>query len=287
MTEQDKTERKTRKPRQLRTDDIAASVLGMARMSPSISSDDAVDLRWYFSVHGLAVLDHSSFGAQLARAELFYRCATPCLRCGGNFERDEPGCGFVATKERPGTSRGAELAALLEVYGPELPPAPDAPCPECGSTGWSLRVTRSNAHGPLTARPTGSSIRDGGGVQVSDANVHRLGVMTRRLRRVVELAPLAVDVLERFYGPSRADGGGGMLALWDMTGPGRSLLRGNSLDLDPPRYFANLRAEQDQKRNPTRAKQFREADKQAGELLTLASKVWNLACGHRAAEVSA
>jgi hypothetical protein len=285
VTDQDKPN--SRPKRRLRTADIVSNVVGLARMSPSISSDDAVDLRWYFSVHGAAVLDHSSIGAQLQRAELYYRCATPCTRCGGDIERDVPGCGFVAEQStRTPSQRQRDIAALLDIYAEEIPPAPDRPCPECGCTGWSLRITRSNAHRPLTARPTGSSVQERLGVQVSDANVHRLGITTRRLQRAADLAPMAVDVLQLFYGPSRADGGGGMLALWELTGPGRSMLRGNSLGLDPARYFANLRAEQEQKRNPNRARQFREADKQAGELLTMAIKVWNLACGHHPAEVA-
>jgi hypothetical protein len=266
---------------------VTGSVLSMVRMSPSISSDDAVDLRWYYSVHGAAVLDHSSFAAQLQRAELYKRRATPCQRCGGDLKRDIPGCGFV--QDGPSmepSQRQKELAALLEIYVDKIPPAPDRVCPECGGTGWSLRLERSNRHGRLTARPTGSSVRGGsGGVQVSDANVHRLGVLTRRLRRLEAVAPMAVLVIERFYGPSRAEGGGALVALWELTASGKSMLRGNRLKLDATRYFANLRAEAQQKPSSRRLAQFREADRQAAELLRNAGKAWNLVCGRKAPEV--
>lgn len=70
---------------------------------------DAIDIKWFLDDPPVARAAASSFGASIARMQLFGHGSTPCLRCGGNRKTGKAGTGFA-----PRSGRAYRLE--LEVY---------------------------------------------------------------------------------------------------------------------------------------------------------------------------
>jgi hypothetical protein len=248
-------------------------LLALIRESSLVTSLDARDLRAYFGTDGLSGFDRSPLGGMLARAELDRGHVVPCSKCGGrrangNLALERPGCGFRCTSR--------ELRALQR-HG--IPPACDDPCKACEGRGWIIRRRRRHCRGEITAIPTGSSVHgsNGVGTHVSDADMHLLGSVSRRLSTAEQIVPGATRVLELFYGTPAVEGGRRLTSLWPLTRAGRSMLRRNKVEgLDPDRFLQNERDRNASKPNQRRSRQFRTADDEAHELRRWAAKAWNL-----------
>jgi hypothetical protein len=240
--------------------------------SPTIASGDAADLRAYFRFGGLAAFDKSPLAAMLDRASLFRGHCTPCLRCGGdraggNLEHQVAGCGLMCTRE--------DRHRLREIG---LRPSTDEKCRTCKGTGWVVRATHRHRRGPITARPTGSSIRSSSAaVTLTDGDVTLLGAVSRRLAMAELIWDGATRVLEIYYGSQIIDGGRRLTALWALTPTGKRMLRRNRVKgLDPERFFANERAVDEVQPSARRRLLFAAADKEASELRRSAVQAWNL-----------
>lgn len=249
------------------------TLAALIRESSLVTSSDARDLRAYFGTDGLSGVDRSPLGGMLARAEMDRGHVVPCIKCGGrraggNLARERPGCGFHCSAR--------ELRALQR-HG--IPPACDDPCKTCEGRGWIVRKRRRHVRGEITAIPTGSSVHgsNGAGTHVSDADMHLLGSVSRRLSCAEQLVPGATRVLALFYGTPAIDGGRKLTSLWPLTKTGRAMLRRNTVrDLDPDRFLQNERDRDATKPSQKRSRQFRMADDEAHELRRLAAKAWNL-----------
>jgi len=251
-----------------------ALVLMLLRESSVVSSADARDLRAYFGTDGVSSVDRSPLAGMLARAQLFRGHTLPCLKCGGdraggNLERQRGGCGLACTP------RQRSRLKLLGLYPPT-----DDKCPACKGTGWIVRGVHRHRRSEITARPTGSSIRASGApwACASDADMHLLGSISRRLAVAESILTGASAVLELFYGTPAVDGGRRLTGLWSLTAAGKKLLARNRIkDLDPVRFFENERELELIKPSLARRALFRAADIQASDLRRQAAKAWNLA----------
>lgn len=247
----------------------------LPKVSAVIAASDAEDLSWYFKSGGLGVFMPSSTGTLIDRLKLMAP-GRPCLNCGGDAPSGRGGCGFVVTKTR-GKAPSADqrlILAMLDLDIPdEMPPGADQVCKECDGRGWVMGRL-SSAKKPLTARPTGSSKKGGGGgVNVASENLERLGRVSGRLSslRAAQGRVPADLALEAFYAP----GGGSTGALWELVAAGKTMLRRNTQKLPPIQFFANERADQADKPNHNREQQFRTAERQAVELHHAACTLWN------------
>lgn len=247
----------------------------LPKVSAVIAASDAEDLSWYFRSGGLGIFMPSSTGTLIDRLKLMAP-GRPCDNCGGDAETGRSGCGFVVTKLRgkPPSADQRLVMAMLEIDIPdEMPPGADQVCKECDGRGWVMGRF-SSAKKPLTARPTGSSKRGGGGgVNVSGENLEKLGRVSGRLSAVrSRQGAVPADLaLEAFYAP----GGGSTAALWELVPAGKTMLRRNSQKLPPTQFFANERADQADKPNANRDQQFRTAERQSTELHVAACLIWN------------
>lgn len=247
----------------------------LPKVSAVIAASDAEDLSWYFRSGGLGVFMPSSTGTLIDRLKLMAP-GRPCENCGGDPASGRSGCGFVVTKARgkPPSVDQRLILAMLELDIPdEMPPGADQVCKECDGRGWVMgRI--SNAKKALTARPTGSSKRGGGGgINVTSENLERLGRVSGRLSalRAAQGKVPADLALEAFYAP----GGGSTAALWEFVPAGKTMLRKNTQKLPPTQFFANERADQSDKPNQNREQQFKTAERQASELHHAACVLWN------------
>jgi hypothetical protein len=242
----------------------AAAEMGLATVSSVLRASDIQDLKWFFATGGLGAFRASTMGMMLERAELFAYQARTCHKCGG--------CGFVPAgkaQSRQLTEYQAWTLGLIGIAANTLPPLADKQCPECRGMGYIARKSPTHNRGAVTARPTGSSVTGGSADAMPEgASLARLGLVSRRLAAVPSAA---ADALEAYYAP----GGGTWVALWHMVPAGKTMLRGNQLKLPPAQFWANRRAEQEQKRDANRERQFREADEQAQGLLEAAARAWN------------
>ncbi len=241
-----------------------------AIMRPS----DAADLRWYCRSGGFGVFAPSSTGALMAQLDMFARVAIPCTACGGDPATNKPGCGFITRKVvgRPPTEYERAMLALLDLHpGETLPPDPDTECTKCGTYGWLFGKKRPPSGGAITARPTGSSKHNSAGVSVSDGNITRLGLVSRRLAAVQAVAPAARWALEAYHAPDGGDPG----ALWHLVPAGKTMLKTNPHKLPPAQLFANVRAEQAERPSEKRAKLIAAATEQATELYAASCRTWN------------
>lgn len=268
--------------------------LQLERVSGVLSATDAADIRWYFQSGGLDQFSVSSMAGMLARAELFAFTARPCERCGGSIAKWIAGSGFECSKTigRAPTDYEAALLKILEIdLDGLLPPAGDKVCRDCDGRGWTLAQRYRHSNAPLTARPTGSSIKSGigGSIDLDGADLVRLGAVTSRIAAARAIHSQAQDVLRAFYAPNavlqfdssgkekavRIDGT--LLALWHMVPAGKTLLRQNGLKLPPAAFFANERSRQTDAPTAKRDSQFKSCDAQAAELLSDVCRAWNTA----------
>jgi hypothetical protein len=233
---------------------------------------DSAELRWYFSHGGLAVFQTSTFGSQLERMRMFAYGGRTCEPCAG--------LGFVPSKPdvwRAATERERELLSFVGINADELvPPLADQVCKPCGGRGWQPSQSRTNARAPLTARPRGSSVKGKpGGVDVGEVSLARLGAVTARLSRISAEHRL---ILDAFYSPS----GGALVALYEVTPAGKTLLRRNSQRLSPRQFFENESAAQADKHDRQRGALLETAETQAAEIHREACAAWE-ATRHREA----
>jgi hypothetical protein len=232
--------------------------------SAYLRPSDISDLRWYFGAGGSDQFRASTMGAMLYLAELYAFRTETCGTCDG--------CGFVASsKERRAiTEYQAMLLGLIgEAATLSLPPLADQQCHRCLGMGYTVRRGTSSRSTQVTVRETGSSIPTGGAdCMPVDANIARLGLVSSRLSKLPQLAAMA---LEAYYSP----GGESLLALWELTPAGKTMLRGNGMSLPARQFFANRRAEQEMDFRGDRAAQFSEADTQSEELLRATCRAWN------------
>jgi hypothetical protein len=161
----------------------------------------------------------------------------------------------------------------IGINAPDLPPMLDRVCPECDGCGYHARYL-SGAHGPLTARMTGSSVRSKlGGSYCPDAADLIVG---SRLAGVGNVHQASREALECYYAPD----GNTWVAVWHLTPAGKTMLRGRKISaLRHREAFANLIDEQSRKPTANRKLQFQAADEQSRELLTLARRIWNFVVG--------
>lgn len=252
----------------------------LEKVSAVMGAQDADDLRWYFANGGLNQFAGSPLGAMLEKMELFSAAARPCVDCGGDLSSWTGGYGFLpdATPIDGLTDAQRDQLQLLNITlkSEGLAPVGDCTCKRCKGTGWVIPKHRTHAHGPLTARPTGSSKKggNGGGIDVSEVNMATLGRVTRKLTMVrgAEGNIPAGAALEAFYSPDSSDDPG---CLWHLVPVGKTMLRGNSQKLHPNQFFQNLRLEQEANPSANRKMQFEEAQTQATELYRASCQIWN------------
>lgn len=228
------------------------------------------DLRWYFSTGIRQFEQGSSFGAQIERLCLYGEHARPCKDCGGDPKTNRPGSGFILDSKE-----WREKRALAWLLDKRLAIPGDITCQSCKGKGWISGARRRN-RGPLTAKPTHSSVRGNGVPETGgSASMARLGMVSRWINRVREMSPIAASALELYFDPS----GGSAGCLWGLTPAGRKMLGENGHKLPERQFFENLRDAH--YRNPTdkRRRQFEAADRQARELLEHMHEVWCRAVG--------
>lgn len=260
-----------------------------------ISPHHADDLREYFRDAVAYFSAPSTMGAQLERAMFFSHVMKPCVKCGGDVKKWKPGTGFVSSAK---DYQQHQLLVRLGVLqkGEALPG--DTPCPKCskpdrrgddpgqfGELGADILKARpwapgwvpgSKRHKAPTAQITGSSkhgtgVPDTGGTDAME----RYGRTDRLLAKVRRTEPGAYVVAERWFSP----GGETLVALWDLTPAGKTMLRGNAHDLPAPIYFDILRDRQSKQRDFTREMQFKAADDQAQKLYDAMAEVVVLVAG--------
>jgi hypothetical protein len=150
----------------------------------------------------------------------------------------------------------------------------DRACLVCRGTGWRpvSRTTPAKDEWELDARPTGSSVRaGGGGVDIGEEATERLGMIAGRLARVRAASPELAEALSRYYAPQS----GGALALWEMVEPGKRLLKNHAIDGAPPSaVFAQVVEEARQ--NPTHgiARELDDVKEAARGLAERAHRAW-------------
>jgi hypothetical protein len=246
-----------------------------------IMADHATELRQYFRIGGIEAFGKSTVAGMLARAELFSSGTRPCLRCGGHIPLNDDdqtpergGCGFVPSGSkrcREITQKQAEFLALLDIPTESIPLAADTPCPDCGCHGWV--VTGRHAAVPITARPTGSSVKREPSADGLDIDLQILAVCGRRLDRADLVLPVASTTLSGYLEP----GSHGLLSLWALVPAGKTWLRQNRLGTQPTAYFAAARIAQEKNHDPKVDNVIRACDDQAAKLLRAAGCAWNAA----------
>lgn len=160
------------------------------------------DLDWYFGEGG-ATFERSTFGAQLAHAELFARTTRPCFDCGGvpesTYGGEVGGSGF--------TESGTE-------------------CRGCRGIGWI--VCDQRASGPLTVRPKAPPHHESGYWPGHDALV-RFATMSRVVKAVAAAKAVLAGALRAYYGDQGARWGltknGRIFAVYPLTAAGQRLLK--------------------------------------------------------------
>jgi hypothetical protein len=241
-----------------------------------ITRDEEDDLRWYFRF-GVGRLEApSNMIDQLERSEFWFRHARPCRKCGGKhlrisrdgvvLQEEIGGSGFITSTDE--WRKKAALARLLD-RAVELPV--DPVCGNCKGKGW-VEGGPKRARGPITAHPTGSSVKGNGAPETGgNDSLERLGRLDRLLAQLRRRRPDAYPVLEAYYCPAGVERG--LSALWWMTPSGKKMLKGRG-DTTERQHFENLSNAQERKPDPNRALQFSAADKQAKELLEEARDIW-------------
>ena len=244
--------------------------------SDVISSDDAEDLKRHFKLGGLDSFARSTAGGMLERAEMFSCGTKPCVRCGGHVSmRDGDieygGCGFIPSQEKTkqaASRKQAEMMKLMDIDVSTIPLAADEVCPDCNCKGWVAAGKRPQ--GPLTARPTKSSVNAEPSCYMADVNLQTMAICSRRLTLADALFSLASIVITCYLEP-----GGCVGLLWHLTPAGKTMLRKNKNETTPQMFFASMRVAQDLNRDKNVAAQFLAADEQAAQLLAVASQAWN------------
>lgn len=260
-----------------------------------IPNADESDLRAFFQLchdsdaGGFVV---SNFGAMLERMELHAKTARGCKACGGcaeklEYVRDERGKVIetrVAQEARGGSgfvldsAKYREHARIAKAIGlsPEVArwlednADNDMTCPTCRGTGWIARY-RHRTEVESTVKPKSTKhAANPSTAGVSDSFL-LYGSTSRKVARVAAAHPEAEPALASYYGPE----GGGIRALWWLTAAGQKMLEGNGRGLPEHAYFRVLRNVQDQQQNPTRAKQFLAADRQAEKVRAAMADAWN------------
>jgi hypothetical protein len=249
---------------------------------PSVSAilcaSDAEDLRWYWGSGGISAFDRSPLAGMLARAELYGRVARPCRHCGGDTTKWEGGSGFVDSRTgsapEAATAKQLEYAALIGIDLSSVPaPLGDRVCDKCGGRGWVATGNAPRGSGVVTARPTGSSIKHEGGVEMDIGDMARMGRVSARLSalRGRSSSVPAAHALEAYYSPD----GGSLGALWHLTPAGTKMLRTNPQRLPPTQFFANEREAQVTAPKPNRKALFDAAEQQAKVLFEASCRLWN------------
>jgi hypothetical protein len=239
-------------------------------VSDVLDESDAIDLKWYFKVGGLAIFSSSTMGPMLERAELLGSHARGCRACGGDPKRSVGGSGWtIGKKPRKTAITGAEVALARwakTLYRQKL--FADEPCRKCNGTGWRPAGRRVVPRALQTARPMGSSIKKSGGPSATVKHLEVLAIVGRRLDQI---GPHHAATFLAYFD----DDGGSIMAVWALTAAGKTLLRRNGTDLDPVRFFENQRLDQEQHRDAGRQALFDAADEQAADRISRASHAWN------------
>ncbi len=240
-------------------------------VSDVLDDFDAQDLKWYFKVGGLAMFSSSTMGPMLERAEMQGSHARGCRACGGDPKRNIGGTGWTVGKKPKVTKVTPEQLAIAQwakdIFRQRI--FADEPCRKCSGTGWRPAGRRVVPRALQTARPMGSSVKkSSGGGSVLVKHMEVLAIVGRRLDQI---GPEDAATFLAYFD----DDGGSIMAVWALTPAGRTLLRRNSTDLDPVRFFENQRLDQEQHKDAGRQALFDAADEQAASRISRASLKWN------------
>lgn len=269
----------------------------------TIMADHATELRQYFRIGGIDAFGKSTVAGMLDRAELYSSGTRPCERCGGyrnkgtRVEEDEHGvkvevtdpipdrggCGFIPSGSkrcRAISSKQAEFLAMLDLPVESLPLAADIPCPDCGCRGWV--AAGRHASGPLTARPTGSSVPHEPIAAGLDIDLQILAVCGRRIARADALMLGASAVLAGYLEP----GSHRLLSLWALVPAGKTWLRQNKLGIQTTAFFMAARVTQEANHDPKVDAVMKACDEQASALWRAAGCAWNAAVAAELMEVA-
>lgn len=285
------------------------------RLVTRIAREDEKDLRWYFAEERTRALSgggSSNFAAALERLERFSGHVVACVHCGGTPERRDPESGELIAEEVPGTGfvvsgyafkewrrlardgrHRDEVQAWLDRHSPrrretvdpvtgkrEAVVQGDVNCPKCcdpkieshkWTPGWVVRSGR-RSHRRVTVRITAevqaTPAVDGFGGSDSTERLARVG---RQLDAILAVDARVAVALELFYSPD----GGSAAALWCLTEAGRSLFKDNRLGLPQQEYFRALRTAQETNQASGMTARFRQAERQAADLLRRTGEIWN------------
>ena len=252
---------------------MPAQARSLEEFSRFIPANDARLLRQFFRAPGEGPGAGGGFGAMLDRASRMAFGSRTCPTCGGS--------GWIPRKPRKQTAADLALEAL-EITA-RLPPAMDRWCSVCDGRGIVPERGKHRARAPLTARPTGSSIRPWEGRLANESDLADCGRAMTRLRATEALVAGSALALELFY----AADSGGVLALWALTPAGRTMLRTNPRQLAPWQLFQNLREAERRKQTDEARSDGEDAHRtrrgalleaaaaQAQELIDGAHRAWN------------
>jgi len=134
-------------------------------------------------------------------------------------------------------------------------------------------VTGRHATGPLTARPTGSSVKREPAAETMDIDLQILAICGRRLDRACALLPVALPGLAAQFEP----GGGNLAALWHLVPAGKTWLRQNKLGSTPLTFFLAAKIAQEKNKDPKVKKVIDACNAQACELIAAIGRAWNAA----------
>lgn len=262
--------------------------------APRIPSEDAADLRLYFSEERRTEAEGgvgSNFDAIADRMHLYSRRPTPCMHCGGVREVKQGG--VVVVEATPGSGLEVnskrflewlriekicqrphgpnEIKAWLEKHNPAKDPDGKALghgdyfCQRCDSWGWIFRGLGKKKD--VTVGITGQIPKfvpramDGG-----TDEMERLGRVGRKRSKVRSFDPISDALLEAIFSPD----GKSEEALWHLTPTGNELLKDNRLKVPHLAFFRLLRIAKDQQMR----RRFERVRREAAQLETRMHRAW-------------
>lgn len=256
----------------------------LERFDGVIDRDDIDQLRLYFRLDGMSSFTKSPLGGMLDNAMLYSPNYRPCVFCGGKrhgvnedgtaIGEDIGGRGFLVNVAKWSKDKREryEKRAKGKCDGESHPIVDNADCVVCGTRGW-IRTSRFYSKSKLTAQPRADAgIHRETSLNV-DVQIGTCAIVGSILDRADVLFPLSTAALASVYGRDNY----GSIGLWHLTPAGKTMLRGNSENMQPELYFANVRNKNHDQKSKNVTAQLELADEQSEWLIKTAKRSWNAA----------